>query len=74
MQVILQYISPGSLWGLAAIALTIAVVAANCSYQKYRSLARDRIALRKLKAAQRRRQDATIIIGRFPVDIQPHVS
>jgi len=73
MQVIFEYISPGSLWGLAGIALAIGTIAANCSYQKYRSLACDRIALRKLKAAQRR-QGATVIVGRFPVDIQPHVS
>jgi hypothetical protein len=74
MQVILEYISPGSLWGLAGIALAIGTIAANCSYQKYRSLACDRIARRKLKAAARQRQDATVIVGRFPVDIQPHVS
>ena len=44
MQAIFDYVSAGDLWGLAIIGAAVLVLAANCSYQKHRSLARDKIA------------------------------
>ncbi len=46
MQVIFDYVSVGDIWGLAIIGAAVLSLAANCSYQKHRALARDRLARR----------------------------
>ncbi len=47
MQAIFEYLSVGDLWGLAIIGVAVLILTANCSYQKHRSLTRDRIARRE---------------------------
>ncbi len=51
MQATSGYLSTMDLWALAVIAVVVAILAANCSYQKRRSLARDRIAARAERTA-----------------------
>ncbi len=43
MQAIHQYLSTNDLWAIAAIAAVVVILALNCSYQKRRTLVRDRI-------------------------------
>jgi len=73
MQAIFQYVTVGDLWGLAIIALTIAVIAANCLYQKYRMLARDRFD-RRIAQARWPTYAATIQQARFPDNVRPLMS
>ncbi len=49
MQAIFEYVSVGDLWGLAIIGVAVLILTANCSYQKHRSMTRDRIARREAK-------------------------
>lgn len=44
MQAIFEYLSVGDLFALVGIGIMVAVLAANCSYQKHRALARERTA------------------------------
>jgi hypothetical protein len=53
MQAIFEYLSVGDLYGLAGIAVMVAVLAANCRYQKHRTLAHDRIAQGVARPASR---------------------
>jgi hypothetical protein len=46
MQAIFEYFSVGDLWGLAIIGGAMLILGANCSYQKRRTPACDRIAAR----------------------------
>ena len=57
MQAIFDYVSAGDLWGLAIIGAAVLLLAANCSYQKYRTPACDRIA--KRVARRNARPEAT---------------
>ena len=52
MQAIFEYLSVGDLYGLAGIGVMVAILAANCSYQKHRALARAR-ATPRTRTAQR---------------------
>ncbi len=50
MQAIHQYLSSNDLWAIAAIAAMVVVLGANCSYQKRRTLVRDRIERRATRS------------------------
>jgi hypothetical protein len=50
MQTILNTMSVGNFWGLVGFALIITVLAANCSYQKRRTVARERAVVPKATA------------------------
>ncbi len=52
MQAIHQYLSSNDLWAIAAIAAMVVVLGANCSYQKRRTLVRDRIERRVTRSAR----------------------
>ena len=52
MQAIHQYLSSNDLWAIAAIAAMVVILGANCSYQKCRTLVRDRIERRVARSAR----------------------
>jgi hypothetical protein len=63
MQAIFEYFSVGDLWGLAAIGAMVLILAANCSYQKHRTPACDRIAKRVARRTARPASKATPPVG-----------
>ena len=52
MQAIHQYLSNNDLWAIAAIAAMVVILGANCSYQKRRTLVRDKIEQRAVRPAR----------------------
>ena len=74
MQAIFEYLSVGDLWGLAIIGGMMLILGANCSYQKYRAPACDRIAKRLAERnarPARDRQDRPRRRGRPGADTVP---
>ena len=63
MQAIFEYVSVGDLWGLAIIGAAVLILAANCSYQKRRSLACDRITQRLARRDASQAAKATQPVG-----------
>lgn len=58
MQALSNYLSTYDWWALAIIAVVVVILAANCSYQKRRTLARDRIEARVAPPGPMRARDA----------------
>jgi heme exporter protein D len=56
MQAIHQYLSTNDLWAMAAIAVVALILGLNCSYQKRRTLVRDRIDRRVARPAREEAQ------------------
>ena len=59
MLAIFDYLSVGDLWGLAIIGAAVLMLAGNCSYQKHRTLERDRITRRLARRGAKTAQAAT---------------
>jgi hypothetical protein len=63
MEAIHQYLSTNDLWAMAAIAVVVAILGLNCSYQKRRTLARDKIGRRVKQSTAREEAHADHGVG-----------